>query len=570
MAKENYTAILYVHGIGQRTNHEDIGSLLDALEDFPTPLELNTAGELRDFGEGVEPENSEDSQEPDVPYTFFKRIEFAQAKHRFRGNFRAYEVYWSSITGRGQSPWTMVFWLIKQAFVPIRYYFSGWRLAFRLKIARLHYLNQQAEFSESGIIRVLSHFKQFLGPVGRRTSPEDNHTAFKRYLTSNTRDAVGRAITSALADRWHQSRTPAEITSGKLIRHSIGIWAATSLWVIESAIAASSEVGHWNNSYQKAMPITVKVEHAARFMGLPLAIAAAIFLLWFLGRTASDIRLWASIRENEKNYRLRRAIIDKAKRAITHVIKDAHCTRIIIVAHSLGTSIAFDALRELGKHNIARLETRPKEVLQLSKLSHFITLGSPIDKVSYFFESKDSQHYRANRVRETMRGDLSREPFFRNGKQQISWINIWDDADIISDALYCPLSQKHDGSRFLGATIENIQIASGIFPNPYKTHTRYLENRTAVALIFGAIFLNDHWRFSEASSVPPALQNCANRIIRKLTRVAFSTGIWSFGVAAVALLLRNDFTLWLSLTAFASSVATIGFCFVIAKFRQLA
>jgi hypothetical protein len=565
MAKENYTAILCVHGIGQRANHEDIGSLLDALESFPALKADVEVGELRDFDEGIEFPRSTEPQAQDIPFTQFKRVRLTQGKHQFRGNFRAYEVYWSSITVRGQSPWTMLFWLIKQAWVPIRYFFAGWRFSFRLRIARLHKLNERAIFSEDAIVQSLTQFKKFLGPSGRNASPSDNFRAFKKYLLANAQGASDKAISSALIEKWSASRTPAERTAGKLIRHAIGITAVTALLGIDAIVAAIREISHWTSATPQHMSAFDYATHAIPLAALVVVALVAASMFWFLGRTASDIRLWASIRENDRNYRIRRAIIDKAKQTISHVVKDEHCTRIVVVAHSLGTSIAFDALRELGQYNVARLNSDPKLILPLSKISHLVTLGSPIDKISYFFESKDSQHYRANRVREAIRGDLSREPFFRNGKQQIAWINLWDDADILSDALYCPLPQKHDGSRFLGAAIQNIQIASAVFPNPYETHTRYLENRTAVSVIFGALFVNDPWRFTQQSEIPVILQKRCNRAIRICTRYTFSATIWASTILAGSLLFGNYTAFRYSLIFLVLGFGTIGICYVISR-----
>jgi esterase/lipase superfamily enzyme len=40
----------------------------------------------------------------------------------------------------------------------------------------------------------------------------------------------------------------------------------------------------------------------------------------------------------------------------TLVLADRHCARVLVVAHSLGTPIAMDALLQFGRHNRARTD----------------------------------------------------------------------------------------------------------------------------------------------------------------------------------------------------------------------
>ena len=118
---------------------------------------------------------------------------------------------------------------------------------------------------------------------------------------------------------------------------------------------------------------------------------------------------------------------------MTHVLEDEACGRVIVVAHSLGTAVAMDTLLRLGRYNRARDRENPMEgPLPLEKLRCFVTMGSPIDKIHYFFESYRSSYHRYVRVVEALRGDISTAPFAKNRKPHIHWINVWDRGDAIS------------------------------------------------------------------------------------------------------------------------------------------
>jgi hypothetical protein len=112
----------------------------------------------------------------------------------------------------------------------------------------------------------------------------------------------------------------------------------------------------------------------------------------------------------------------------SHVLNDPTCERVTIVAHSLGTSIAHDALLALTRRNRAHQAGDPiAGPVPLKKIEHFVTMGSPIDKIEYFFESYSSSSHRYKRVIEALRGDIGTPPFSRNGKPMCtgSTSGIW-------------------------------------------------------------------------------------------------------------------------------------------------
>jgi hypothetical protein len=110
-------------------------------------------------------------------------------------------------------------------------------------------------------------------------------------------------------------------------------------------------------------------------------------------------------------------------------------------------------------------------------------MGSPIDKVHYFFESYAGRYHRYNRVVEELRGDIGTWPFARDAKARVHWINFWDRADIISGALYTPTNRAYATIR-----VDNVHTNNLGWPNPAGAHLGYFENAQVIEAIFRATF----------------------------------------------------------------------------------
>jgi hypothetical protein len=160
---------------------------------------------------------------------------------------------------------------------------------------------------------------------------------------------------------------------------------------------------------------------------------------------------------------------------------------VTVVAHSLGTSVAHDALLALTRRNRAYKPEDPiAGPVPMHKIEHFVTMGSPIDKIEYFFESYSSPSHRYKRVIEALRGDIGSPPFMRNRRPHIHWINFWDQGDAISGALHSPASAAGFQQR-----VDNVHVANFGFPAPGASHAGYFENRTVINTLFRVIYQRD-------------------------------------------------------------------------------
>jgi hypothetical protein len=226
-----------------------------------------------------------------------------------------------------------------------------------------------------------------------------------------------------------------------------------------------------------------------------LLISAGIILFFgrrFLTTLFSDVRYWSALNENDSYHETRNAILERTAAMIRHLVSDTACVRVIIVSHSLGTAIAYDALNLIGLQNLAR-DQIPCEQIAIRKVDCFITMGSPIDKLALLFETTGSQTFREELMRDELRGDLTKGPFWVKGRQRIRWLNFWDRADPICDALYSPLGAKPRGDHFEDTSVENIEVANTKFFSAAASHTGYLRNPVVASQIFSAIFQSDNF-----------------------------------------------------------------------------
>ena len=182
---------------------------------------------------------------------------------------------------------------------------------------------------------------------------------------------------------------------------------------------------------------------------------------------------------------------------MSHVLQDPDCERVVVISHSLGTAVAHDTLLEMARYNRARTNTNYIQgPIPLYKIRHFITLGSPIDKIQYLFESYKTRYHRYRRVVEDLRGDIGEVPFSKNRAPYIHWINYWDEGDIISGALHSPISSKNFLQR-----VDNVHISNLFFPNPGKSHGAYFHHRRVIGDLSDIIFLNAY-NFANAALEP--------------------------------------------------------------------
>jgi len=155
--------------------------------------------------------------------------------------------------------------------------------------------------------------------------------------------------------------------------------------------------------------------------------------------TTSDVR--------SQNYEIRRRILDGAVEELNLLLKSKRYKQIVVVGHSLGSVIAYDAL-----DRIAHDMNVPGgiQVDAASQIKGLVTLGSPLDKVAFFF----TEHMpRKNWIQRAIlahfhnfkRRELTIDKPFKDigdpfqTKLGARWLNFYHEKDLISghlDAYY--------------------------------------------------------------------------------------------------------------------------------------
>lgn len=493
---DKYAAVLFVHGIGRQARYENVGELLEALELFNDEPEF---GVLRSFKPRAEPSRSQ-TPGPDVPFVQFDH--FLQRRHmgspvgrwRFHNRFRAYEVHWSPLTSRAVFGLRVFLWALRTLRTPIIVARSGWREKRRIRLGRFHFLRlTRAGFGNAlsprresyAFASVAAYLHRFAGAEGRHFE--------NRMHSLDTRRTKGTFASFLAFVQAKAAQTPARSRAPEIVQE----WEGTRLPVETFALRLL-----WKTAAVAAGGVSAAVLLAMFRAEIPpilLAIASVILLVpayiayRFLALTFSGVYIWNSLDEHDRYHSTRLRILGETSRMIAHILSDPNCKRLVIVGHSLGTAIAYDALRHAGRRNEARQDA--EEALQLRKLSHFVTLGSPIDKIAYHFESFEDSTYRASRLREALRGDLSGEPFY-DERQRVQWVNFWDPADAVCDPLYTPLGALTDGATLKTAEILNIRVENSAAGGTWGNHVRYLLNSAVVhalneAILFGRPIVED-------------------------------------------------------------------------------
>lgn len=559
-----WTAVLFVHGMGSQHRYGDVSALVEALdqrareqanereevEEREREKQAEQAGRPKQtrqaktktktktkkptlpadrYFSGIHPD-FEPATRPDAP-----PITYIDTKWCPEGNpegdrphYRFYEAYWAPITAGGVPAREVVTWLFAQVAKPLGGFFAKWREKPRLRRSILQNMQDVSE----GHLDIL--FKAYDDYEGHTSRSRFSGSCFKDFETFLRQDYTRYRVPAdqqdqiiATAKRWHRACVWAEVsnlfvllTLATVLIAVTGMLLLTTVWII-------------------------KVLEGSTIVRTPMELARYIKRDWhkfaILGSTAlvlsglagwlkdyfGDVVFWTTYEETQTRYEKRCQILAEVRSYLSHVIEQPDCERVVIVAHSLGTAIAIDAILAEARDNRA-LRVPPGDKYPaardlLRKITHVITYGSPIDKIHYFFERDPGEH-RYHRVVEDLRGDIGTEPFADEcGAPLIHWINFWDRADVISGALESPANRRNPSLR-----VDNRDISSARLLNPMQAHTGYLKR-------------------------PPVLDALLDVILDRTTPVAPSQpGMWAKTQLAVAIALA-----WILAGAFVYCVATV-------------
>ncbi len=527
-SSKHYTAVVYVHGMGSQRRNEEVSNLIDQLDKFSHRVsDLDMLGKLSDIQAHLEGSRVDEE----------KNISFISTTHRKRTGdetqiVRFYEAYWAPIMAGGSSVPEVLKWIFLQVLAPIKTIRQPWRSQARLRrtalISLWHNMSDKRKakygYKKEHLERVLKLYDDFEGLDARRQFKKGSHKDFRSYIgqqqqvlqqeleekrksnltkkqQKETRKKLQETqeenILTLLVRQWKRHYLIGEVFNEFVLLTlfvALALGAAAFFGAAVMLLNALVAIDTSNLPFQ--LDLEVSYKNVLTVVGI---FVGSIGITSFLKNYLGDVQMWATYTETDEKYLRRKKVVKEASDIFHHVLLDHdHCDRVIVVAHSLGTSVAHDALLEIGRYNRARNIGGAPIIspLPLIRIEHFISLATPVDKIYYFFENYKSKSHRYNRVVEQIRGDISEVPFAKNSKRQIHWINFWDAADIISGSIESPHNANHIDLR-----VDNYQVYNRWFPDPNKSHFAYFDDVRVLRILFDSIF-NRKYNFVDYKTIP--------------------------------------------------------------------
>ena len=157
-------------------------------------------------------------------------------------------------------------------------------------------------------------------------------------------------------------------------------------------------------------------------------------LSWWLKSFLGDVMIYATLNANAETYDARERATELVADKVRALLADEHYQRVIVVAHSLGSVIATNAVRRVynkGHENFA-------------KLGAFVTIGSPLRKFRMLFKAKPYLWaFGDNAIQRD--GDIFIGEEYKH-KGRVPWFNYWYGSDVFSDRLaYEPWGELKKG-----------------------------------------------------------------------------------------------------------------------------
>lgn len=542
---QKHTSIIYFHGMGTPKRFQELTRVLDTLDRHATDQKDEVRqGVITDRPLGIEPSRCE-GEDP-VAFIRFDRCTRDNPSDDFTvaGRFRLYESYWSPAAAGADNWLTVLLWVLARVLTPFQVLGQPWRAHQRLKRTFLNRMfHDRGRMPARRYADLEETYGLFDGLTARRMHPSGRFGRFLKFIAQiNERDPKARVDLEWLAGNWFaalfRSQMSVILTALNVGALLIGTSAmAAYLFVVTARFLGFN--GGWLDSLAKqdgGLPTWVNVVAICGF------VLGAWFFTRFLRLFLSDVVFWTTTFEKDMRYRKRMDILRAAENTVAHVMRDPNCERIVIVAHSLGTAIAYETLLNLGRKQSAERDgaaAGPGNWEFLRKISHLITFGSPIDRINYFFQLSASRSFRFNHFSDDLLGHCSDLPF-HDEDRRISWINVRDPADPVASRLFSPRGPIPNRDH-----IQEIESTSSHFPDPAGAHTRYFDTRLTGRLLFDTCVLG---------RVKPQLQlerpNWSRRTARTLRSItpvlgtAFCLALAVGGVAywsgSEALLLRTQ------------------------------
>lgn len=506
--RKRRVSVVYFHGMGEQRRFEEVSQLIDSLDKYSgneRRLRQRDTGGLAKIRPRIEESRLGDDR-ADVSYISAK---FFPPNGERGANCKFYEVYWAPLMAPSPSMVSVLIWLFSTLLRPIQTMRCVWRERQRLRRASLFQLREQPDarhpISDGDFYDLVSAYDRFAGSTATRSFPRGRFREFQAFLRQRfggDEPKLQRLLTAS--KRWKRTYLTTEIKNlFFLLTIALALLSTAflSLALVVQLLDLVEGVGFvdWLKTQgldEMAESITPSFANAAPLL---IALLTLLGLSRFVTHYLGDVMHWTTYSETEEQYDKRARVLRLGLDTLHHVLNDPDCDEVIVVAHSLGTTVAHDVLLTATRYNMARNRENPiASPILLEKIKCFVTIASPIDKVHYLFESARSRSRRYLRVIDELRGDLGTAPFAKNRKPHVHWINFWDVGDIISGPLHSPSNRQH-----ALLSVDNVHTSNLYFPDPAASHSAYFQDRTTISTLFDIIFRGKHQYVSSLTTQPP-------------------------------------------------------------------
>ena len=448
-------AVVFIHGMGEQRRYADTAQLATRLAWRAGAREPRVGLAWRDDAPGAPRARAVLSAELEG-----RRVVF-------------HDVYWAPIVSGQTNFRSLVRWLRGRAMRPFAYLAARWASHPELKIS------------------TLQEDRDALTPI--ELSLVDDYLAFAREARARAGPAAYGHFGAFLARVRAAAVDPGSEASGvdlaRARERAARDWLGRFRHVQFLTLARATPILAALSAALLATPLTA-AWLADRLVDPPpgvgaLLVTLVVGLLWLgafplarlLVRTLGDVEVYATYTEASERHKTREAVIAEAVTVLRRALEDPARPRVLLVGHSLGSVVAWDALRVLALEVAAG---GPLGRAALARLDRVVTYGSPVDKIRYFHFMDDKNDPTFAAVLEALRAD-TRVPPFDERAGGLAWDNYYDPADLVGGQLESP------NDRAMTAPVRNVAVSCGAFPNPFTCHVSYLEGTEVLDGILGGI-----------------------------------------------------------------------------------
>lgn len=464
--KKDHTSVIYFHGIGTPERHSSLSQFLDYFDVFGQSQKKEDIGRPRDFSY-----KSELSDEDEVvEYVEFKRVCIIGNKTTAVKRVRIYEAYWSPEADQQFSYLYAFRWIARRFRTPFDMFFSNWRAFGPIKLLSLHRIAMEGQ--RPIFQRLEKMYRDFDNWDSRSEFPRGS---FSDFIAAVRREGGtdGNEL-ERLARTW-RLKFLEQSAFMAFVFYSVLLTALSYLLLLLFSVAAIvSEHTEFISTPPPLSPSLAWVVVATSILIIPTLNSVFRTHIY-------DVLFWTLQKERDPRFGSRRRVLSYARKLIRHVVKQ-NCSDCIIVSHSLGTSIAMEALLNEGVREQLESVGDGETPLPVEKIRYVFTIGSPIDLIFYLFQSDTSKSHRHSRLEEQRRPSIALPPFWIGGTAGITKvINVWSKFD----PLAAPLRSI---SKSFGERSDAIHDLEVLTPSlPLGAHTNYYRDPRFMRTIYWAV-----------------------------------------------------------------------------------